>query len=94
MVLVHRESQVQQFQLSVISVKQIPSSSTILACPAHVLPQPVQRCALLCILLWIISICLSDILLQRLDPVYLVGLLEGSADLFVRRQYELLTFRT
>jgi len=75
-VLVDGESQVEQFQLSVVSVQQIPTSRAILARASHVLAQPVQGRAFLGIALWVVAICGAYVALQRGYPVDLAGLLQ------------------
>lgn len=39
--LIDRKAQVEQLQLSIISVEQVPSGSAVLACTSHVLPETV-----------------------------------------------------
>lgn len=39
--LVYRKAQVEQLQLAIVSVKKVPSSSAVLACTSHVLPEAV-----------------------------------------------------
>ena len=80
MILIDGKPQVQQFELSVVSVQQIPSSSTVLPSTPHVLAQPMQRRTFLCISLRIVSIGLAYIRLERGDPVNFVGLLERTGD--------------
>jgi hypothetical protein len=79
-VFIHWESKVQQFQLTIISIQEVPPSGTILARSSHILPQPVERITLLRIPLRIIAICLPDIALQRRDPVDFVCLLQRARD--------------
>ena len=76
MVLVHRKSQIQQLQLSIISIKQVSPCGTIFPSPSHILPQAVQRGAFLRIPLRVVAIRLADILLERLNPIDLAGLFE------------------
>lgn len=77
MVLIDRKTEVQQFQLSIISIEQISSSGTVLSGTSHILAQPIQRGAFLRISLRIVAIGLSDIGLERLNPIDFAGLLEG-----------------
>ena len=80
MILVHGESQVQQLELSIISIQKISSRSTVCACAPHVLAQAIEGCAFFRISFWVISIGCPYILLQRVYPVDLVGLLERARD--------------
>lgn len=38
MILIDRKPQIQQFQLSVVSIQQVPSSRAVFPCAPHVLP--------------------------------------------------------
>lgn len=79
-VLVDRKPQVQKLQLAVVSVQQIPPRSTILPRAPHILPQPVQRRALLGIALRVVAIRGANVALERLYPVDLVRLLQRDRD--------------
>jgi len=76
MVLIDREAQVQQLQLTVVAVEQVPSSSRVLAGASHVLAQTVQGGAFVGIAFRVVAVGGADVLLERSYPVYLVCHLE------------------
>ena len=78
MVFVNREPQIQQLELTIVPIEKVSSRCAVLPSPPHILPQSVERIALLGIPLGIIAVCLSDVPFQRRDPVYLGGLLQGT----------------
>lgn len=80
MILVHGESQIQQFKLAIVSVQQVSPGCAVLARASHILPQAVQGAAFLRVALRIIAISRSDIALERGYPIDLVGLLERDRD--------------
>jgi hypothetical protein len=79
-VLVDGKAQIQQLQLAVVSVQQVPARSAVLARAAHVLAQAVEGRALVGIALRIVAVRGADVALERLDPVDLVGLLQRHAE--------------
>lgn len=79
-VLIHRKPQVEQFQLSIISVQQVPSRSAVLPGAPHVLPQPIQCRTFLLVALGVVPICSPNVSLQRGYPVDFVGLLQRHRD--------------
>ena len=76
MLLVHGESQVQQLQLAVVPVEEIPAGGTVLARTSHVLAQSAEGRAFLGVPLRVIAVRVLDIVLEGPDPVDLVGGLE------------------
>lgn len=80
MLLVNREAQVEQLQLAVVSVEEVPSGSAVLACTSHVLPEAIQGGALLSIALWIVAVGIPDVVFEGMYPVDLVGGLERHGD--------------
>ena len=80
MLLVHGEPQVQQLQLAVVAVEEISAGGTVLARSPHVLPQTAEGCALLGISLRVVAVRVLDVVLERPDPVDLVGGLERHRD--------------
>lgn len=80
MILINRKPQIQQLQLSVISVQQIPPRGRICTRTSHVLPQSMQSVAFFSILFWIIAIVVPDVSFERIYPVDLVGLFERTAE--------------
>lgn len=76
MVLINGKPEIQQFQLAIISIQQVASSSAILACASHILAQPVEGCALFAISLGIITVDRPDVVLERANPIDLVRLLQ------------------
>ena len=79
MVLIDGKSQVQELQLAVVAVEQVSAGGAVLARAPHVLSQAVQGGALLGVALRVVAVRLSDVGLERLDPVDLVGLLQRTA---------------
>jgi len=71
-VLIHRESEVQELKLAVISVEKVPPSGAVLPSASHILSKSVQGRALLRVPFRIIAICLSDIGFEGLYPVYFI----------------------
>lgn len=71
--LVDGEAQVEQLQLAIVSVQQVPSGGAVPACTPHVLPEAVQGGALLGIPLRIIAVTALYVVFQRVYPVNLVG---------------------
>lgn len=76
MLLVDRKAQVEQLQLAIVPVQQIPPGGAVFASAPHVLPQPIEGSAFLGVPFGIVSICVADIPLKRRDPVNLVCSLE------------------
>ena len=76
MLLVDREAQVQQLELAVVPVQEIPACGAVLPSSAHVLPQAVEGGALFGISLGVVAVRVLDVRLQWRDPVDLVGGLE------------------
>jgi hypothetical protein len=75
-VLVHRESQIEQFELAIVSVQQVSARGAVLAGASHVLAQPVKHTTFFRVALRIVAICVAYVGLERRNPVDLVGLLE------------------
>lgn len=80
MLLVNREAQIQQLKLSIVPIQKVSPGGAVFPCAPHVLPEAVQRSALLGISLWIVAICVLDVVLERMYPVNLVGGLERHGD--------------
>lgn len=80
MLLINGEAQVEELKLAIVSVEHIPSRSTVLAGPPHVLPQAVERRTFLGITLRVVAIGIADVSLEWRDPVDLVGGLERHGD--------------
>ena len=76
MLLINREAQVQQLELAIVSVEQVSPGRAVLAGTPHVLPEAVERSALLCISLGIVAICILYVVFQGMDPVDFVGSLQ------------------
>ena len=76
MVLIDGESQIQQFELAIISVQQIAACSAIFARTSHVLPQAVEGGTFLSISFGVFAIGLPNVILEGLDPIDFVGLLQ------------------
>lgn len=74
--LVDGKAQVEQLQLAIIPVQQIPPGGAVFASAPHVLSQPIEGSAFFGIPFGIVSICVADISLERRDPVNLVCSLE------------------
>jgi hypothetical protein len=74
--LVNGEAQVQQLELAVVAVQQVPARGAVLSGAPHVLAQAVEGGALLGIALGVVAIGIPDVGLERCYPVYLVGGLE------------------
>lgn len=79
-VLINRESQIQQLQLTIVPIQQVAPGSTILPSPSHVLSQTVESRTFLTVALGVLAIGLSDVILEGLDPVDLVGLLQRTRE--------------
>ena len=79
-ILVNRESEVQQLQLSVVTIQQVTTGSAILPSASHVLPKAVEGRAFLTVALGILAICLPDVLLEGLDPIDFVCLLQRARE--------------
>lgn len=77
-VLVDGEPQIQQLQLSVVSIEQVAAGGAVLAGTSHVLAQAVEGGTLVMVSLRIVPVRVPDVVLERADPVDLVGLLEGA----------------
>lgn len=71
--LIDGKAQVEELELAVVSVQQVPASGAVLAGAPHVLPEAVQSGALLCISLRVVAIRILYVVLQRMHPVDLVG---------------------
>lgn len=78
--LVHREAQVEQLQLSIVSVEKVPPGGAVLARTSHVLPEAVEGGAFLGVPLWIVAIGVLDVVFEGMYPVDLVGGLERHGD--------------
>lgn len=76
MLLVDGEAQVEQLELTVVSIEEVPASSAVLACTPHILPEAVQGGTLLGVPLRVIAIGVLYVLFQRVYPVDFVGGLE------------------
>lgn len=76
MVLIDGKSEVQQLQLTIIPVQQIATGSAVLPCASHILAKPVESHTFLTVSFRVLAICLSDVILEGLDPIDLVGLLQ------------------
>ena len=74
--LVDGKAQIQQLQLTVITIEQISSSSAVLAGSSHVLAQAVEGGAFVGISLGLVAVRGADVLLERCYPINLVGRLE------------------
>lgn len=79
-VLIDRESQIQQLQLTVIPIQQVASGSTVLPSTSHILPQAIESCTFLAVALRVLAIRLSDVILEGLNPVDLVSLLQRTRE--------------
>ena len=79
-ILIDGKPQVQQLQLTVVSIQQIPAGGAVLAGTPHVLTESVQGGTFLGIPLRIVAVGLTDVGLEGMDPVDLVGLLQRAAD--------------
>lgn len=80
MTLVNRKPKIQKFELSVIAIKQVAARRTILPSPSHILTQAVEGAAFWVIPFWILSITLSDVVFERLNPINFVGLLQRTRE--------------
>ena len=80
MILIHGKPQIQQLQLTIVSIQQISSGRAIFPCTSHILPYPVECITLFRVLFWIIAVSLSDVGLQWLDPVDVLCLLQRTGD--------------
>lgn len=76
MLFVDGESQVEQLELSVVTIEEIPAGSAVLSGPAHVLAEAVEGRALFGISLWVVAISIADVGFEGGDPVNLVCGLE------------------
>lgn len=76
MILIHREAQVKQLQLSIVAIEQVTTSGTVAASSSHILPQPIESGTFFRVALWIITVGGPDMRLERLYPINLVRLLE------------------
>lgn len=79
-VLIHREPQIQQLQLAIVTVQQIATGSAVLASSSHILAEAVEGRTFLTVSLGVFPIGLSDVILEGLDPIDLVGLLERARE--------------
>lgn len=70
------EAQVEQLELAIISVEQVPPGGAVFAGASHILPEAVQGGAFLSISLGIVTIGVLYVVFQRVYPVDLVGGLE------------------
>lgn len=80
MILIDRESQIQQLQLAIIPIQQVAPGSTILPSTSHILSQAVESRTFLAVALRVLAISLADVILEGLDPVDLVGLLQRTRE--------------
>lgn len=78
MILVYGKAEVQKLQLTIVSVEKISSSRTVAAGATHILSQAIESRAFFCISLRIVSIGGSDVILERLIPVDLIRLFQGT----------------
>lgn len=74
--LIDGKPEVEQFKLSIVSVKEISASGAVLSCTSHVLPEAIQGGAFLGIPFGVIAIGVLDVMLEWMYPVDLVGGLE------------------
>ena len=80
MVLIDREAEIQELQLSVVSIQEVASSGTILPCTSHILSQAIQCCTFLTVALRVLAIGLPNVILEGLDPINLIGLLQRTRE--------------
>lgn len=80
MVVVDREPEVQQLQLTVVSIQQITTDSAVFPYTPHILTKPVESRAFLTVLFGVFAMTLSNVILERLDPINLVGLLQRTRE--------------
>ena len=76
MILVHGKPEIQQLKLTIVPVQEISSRRTVLASAAHVLSQAIESGTFFRVSFRVISIRGPDVGFQRIDPIYLVCLLE------------------
>lgn len=79
-VLVDGEPEVEELQLAIVAIQQVPPRGAVLARAPHVLTQAVQGGTLVGVALRVVAVRLADVGLERLYPVDLVGLLQGHRD--------------
>lgn len=80
MLLIDGEAQVEQLELAIVSVEEVPASGAVLAGTPHVLPEAIQSGALLRISLRVVAICVLYVVFEGMYPVNLVGGLERHRD--------------
>lgn len=80
MLLVNGKAQVEQLELAIVSVEEVPSSGAVLAGTSHVLPEAVQSGAFLGVSLRVVAICILYVVFEGMHPVDLVGGLERHRD--------------
>lgn len=80
MILVHGKAQVEELELAVISIQQIPSRRAVLSGPSHVLPKSVERGTFFRVPLGVITIAGANVRLQRSDPIDFTRLLQRRRD--------------
>jgi hypothetical protein len=78
MILIDGESEIQELQLAVVPVQQIPARRAIFSRAPHVLAQAIQHGAFIGIAFGVIAVAVADVVLERGYPVNLVCLLEGA----------------
>lgn len=79
-VVIDGEPEVQQLQLTVVSIQQITTDSAVFAYAPHVLAKPVESRAFLTVLFGVLTMALSNVILEGLDPINLVGLLQRTRE--------------
>lgn len=80
MLLVDGEAKIQELELAIVSIQQVSASGALFPSTPHILAQAVECCAFFGIPLGIVSKGISDVSLQRGDPVDLVGGLQRHRD--------------
>lgn len=78
--LIDGEAQVEEFELAVVSVEHVTTSGAVLTGTSYVLSEAVENGAFLGIAFGVVSVGVSDVALQRRDPVDLVGGLKRHRD--------------
>lgn len=80
MLLVNGEAQVEQLELTIVSVEKVPSGRTVLACTSHILAEAVEGGAFFGVPLRVVAVGVLDVVFQGMYPVNLVGGLEWHGD--------------